>query len=78
MAGEKDLVTPLQLFEKEKRFCRDNIMFKSIKNAGHFPWIENPSAVAKELKAHSLSVKKFGQRLKNVRADHRESHDQLP
>lgn len=54
MAGEDDLVTPLQLFEKDKRFCRDNITFKSIKNAGHFPWIENPSAVAKEFKAFSI------------------------
>jgi len=60
MAGEEDQVTPLQLFEKEKRFCRDNITFKSIKNAGHFPWIENPSAVAKEFKAYSLSLKSLG------------------
>jgi pimeloyl-ACP methyl ester carboxylesterase len=49
MAGEEDIVTPLQLFEKENRFYQDNITFKSIKNAGHFPWIENPSAIAKAL-----------------------------
>lgn len=57
MAGEEDLVTPLQLFEKDKKFCRDNITFKSIKNAGHFPWIENPSAVAKEFKTFLMSLK---------------------
>ncbi|MDP1608078.1 MAG: alpha/beta hydrolase [Chlamydiales bacterium] len=59
MAGEEDLVTPLQLFEKEKRFCRDNITFQSIKNAGHFPWIENPSAVAKEFTAYAQQLKKI-------------------
>jgi pimeloyl-ACP methyl ester carboxylesterase len=48
MAGEEDLVTPLRLFEEESRFCMDNITLKAVKNAGHFPWIENPAEVAKE------------------------------
>jgi pimeloyl-ACP methyl ester carboxylesterase len=46
LAGEKDLVTPLRLFKDEKRFDRENIILKSIKGAGHFPWIENPMEVA--------------------------------
>lgn len=46
LAGEKDLVTPLRFFLNEKRFNRENITFKSIKDAGHFPWIENPAEVA--------------------------------
>ncbi|HEX4839698.1 MAG TPA: alpha/beta hydrolase [Rhabdochlamydiaceae bacterium] len=58
MAGKEDLVTPLQLFKKEKTFCRDNIKFRSIKNAGHFPWIENPSAVVKEFKAYAKQLEK--------------------
>jgi pimeloyl-ACP methyl ester carboxylesterase len=53
MAGEKDQITPLKLFEKEKQFCRNNIHFKSIQNAGHFPWIENPTEVAKEFMAYA-------------------------
>jgi pimeloyl-ACP methyl ester carboxylesterase len=58
MAGEEDQVTPLRLFEKEKRFSRDNITFKSIKKAGHFPWIDNPSAVVKEFTAYAQQLKK--------------------
>lgn len=53
LAGEKDLVTPLRLFKDEKRFNRDNIIFKSIKGAGHFPWIENPTEVAEAFSAYA-------------------------
>ncbi len=42
VSGEKDWITPLQLFTDVKDFHRTNIMIRSIKNAGHFPWIENP------------------------------------
>lgn len=45
LAGECDLITPLHLFTKAKDFARDNIVIKSIKNAGHFPWIDNPKEV---------------------------------
>jgi pimeloyl-ACP methyl ester carboxylesterase len=46
LAGEMDLVTPLKLFQNDKRFSRENILIKSIKAAEHFPWIENPAEVA--------------------------------
>lgn len=44
LAGENDLATPLELFQK-KKFMRKNIVMKEIKKAGHFPWIENPKDV---------------------------------
>lgn len=40
-AGEEDQITPLHLFTRAKVFNRPNILIRSIKNAGHFPWIEN-------------------------------------
>jgi pimeloyl-ACP methyl ester carboxylesterase len=53
LSGEHDLITPLKLFKELKEFHRDNIKIKSIKNAGHFPWIENPADVAAEFKEFS-------------------------
>lgn len=46
LSGELDIITPLHLFSRAKDFCGKNITIKSIKNAGHFPWIDNPLAVA--------------------------------
>lgn len=46
-AGEQDRITPLELFIKSKKFKRKNIIIKPIKNAGHYPWIENPKGVIK-------------------------------
>jgi pimeloyl-ACP methyl ester carboxylesterase len=45
MNGEVDMITPQKLFSEKKEWHRSNIIFKSIKNAGHFPWIENPQSV---------------------------------
>jgi pimeloyl-ACP methyl ester carboxylesterase len=44
LAGEDDMATPLQLFQK-KEYQRSNILMREIKNAGHFPWMENPADV---------------------------------
>lgn len=55
-AGEYDCITPLQLFENDQRFCRKNIFLKSIKNAGHFPWIDNPEET-------SLIISEYGRLL---------------
>lgn len=52
LCGEQDLVTPSHLFAEEELFHRDNIEIKSIKNAGHFPWIENPEDVAAAFKEY--------------------------
>jgi len=46
LSGEHDLITPLRLFSEEKLFRRENIELRSIKNAGHFPWMESPLDVA--------------------------------
>lgn len=56
LAGEEDCLTPLKLFQNEKRFNRKNIHFQSIPKAGHFPWMENPDEVAR---AFSAFAKRF-------------------
>jgi pimeloyl-ACP methyl ester carboxylesterase len=45
LSGEHDLITPLKLFSDTKAFHRDNIQIRSIPNAGHYPWIDNPADV---------------------------------
>lgn len=44
-SGEHDHIIPLKFFLESKKFQRKNIMIHSIKNAGHFPWIENSKEV---------------------------------
>ncbi len=46
-SGSEDHMTPVSLFSNLKEFNRDNITICEIKNAGHFPWIENPEDVSK-------------------------------
>lgn len=45
-SGQHDNITPLSLFENSADFQHSNILIRCIKNAGHFPWIENPEAVS--------------------------------
>ncbi len=42
LGGTHDFITPLSLFEEDRRFHRNNIEIVNIPNAGHFPWIEQP------------------------------------
>jgi pimeloyl-ACP methyl ester carboxylesterase len=44
-AGEKDLLTPLSLFADDIGYQAPNILLRKIDDAGHFPWIENPTKV---------------------------------
>ena len=44
-AGEEDCITPLSLFMNTPGFQRPNILIRAIKQAAHFPWIENPKDV---------------------------------
>ncbi len=44
-AGDNDHITPLNLFSQSKEFQRNNIMIREIKNASHFPWIDQPEIV---------------------------------
>jgi pimeloyl-ACP methyl ester carboxylesterase len=46
IAGAEDYLTPINLFKDHAKFNRSNILIREINYAGHFPWIENPSAVA--------------------------------
>jgi pimeloyl-ACP methyl ester carboxylesterase len=52
LSGEDDLITPLRLFTESQLFHREHIEIKSIKNAGHFPWTENPEAVVAAFKEY--------------------------
>lgn len=45
LAGDEDYLTPLRLFSETQVFQRPNILLRTIKNAGHYPWIENPEEV---------------------------------
>ena len=45
ISGSEDCMTPPELFEKDKRFKRDNIVIETIQGAGHMPWIDNYNKV---------------------------------
>lgn len=46
-SGDQDYITPLVLFSKSPEFQRQNIYMYEIKDASHFPWIDNPEQVKK-------------------------------
>jgi len=56
LAGSEDLATPLKLFAQKKEYHRSNIMMREIRNAGHFPWIENPVDVAAAFKEYCAGI----------------------
>ncbi|MCX7120259.1 MAG: alpha/beta hydrolase [Gammaproteobacteria bacterium] len=60
-AGDQDYITPLKLFSDAALFHRDNISICEIKNAAHFPWIDNPEAVKLLFQQYlkKLGVNKF-------------------
>ncbi len=45
IGGSDDLITPLDIFEQDLRFIRDNIRIMRVPNAGHFPWVEKPDVI---------------------------------
>lgn len=45
IAGSLDHITPLTLFQKNKKYQRKNISLQEISGAGHYPWFENPDEV---------------------------------
>ena len=55
-AGEQDLITPLSLFEESPDFQHENILLRKIKNAAHFPWIENPEEVKLVFEEYCLKL----------------------
>lgn len=45
IAGDDDQITPVYLFTEKKEFQSEKIIIRPIKNAGHYPWIDNPAGV---------------------------------
>jgi pimeloyl-ACP methyl ester carboxylesterase len=45
IGGEYDAITPFSLFDNDPRFSRPNIQKALLKNAGHFPWLDQPEQV---------------------------------
>ncbi len=58
LAGEKDQLISPRIFAESKKFQRKNIKFRYIKNAGHFPWIENPRQVVSVFNEYYHFLKK--------------------
>lgn len=51
LSGPHDCICPYYLFPNDPRFKRSNIEIINIPEAGHFPWIDNPSAVQATFKS---------------------------
>lgn len=49
--GSNDHITPLSLYKNNKAYLRDNIIFKEITGAGHYPWFENPNEMVSAFEA---------------------------
>jgi pimeloyl-ACP methyl ester carboxylesterase len=45
IGGEFDGITPFEVFKNDTRFDRANIEKAFIKNAGHFPYVEQPDII---------------------------------
>ena len=50
IGSSEDCIAPITLFEKDKRFVRDNISIEKIDDAGHFPWLEQKAIVKTKFK----------------------------
>lgn len=60
--GEQDKIIPLKFFINSNKFNRKNIITRQIKDAGHFPWIENPKQVAAVFQEYcELLIAKFAE-----------------
>lgn len=47
IGAKYDCICPFSLFKNDDRFHRQNIRMLFIENAGHCPWMENPTTVRK-------------------------------
>jgi pimeloyl-ACP methyl ester carboxylesterase len=59
LSGSRDRIVEQSLWD-DARFAHENVMRLTIEDAGHFPWIEQPSAVRK---AFAAFVAKHPQRI---------------
>ena len=57
IGGSYDYITPLSLFEQDARFKRKNIEVLLIKEAGHFPWLEQSDLLNKSLEHFSEKLR---------------------
>lgn len=44
-SGEFDVITPVNMYRSLPEYSKENMSIEIIKNAAHFPWIENPDDV---------------------------------
>jgi len=58
LAGSEDVLTPIFLFQKNKRFHRENITITEIPGGSHFPWMEQPKLVEAALKLLRFKIDK--------------------
>jgi len=56
VSGALDHMCPFYLFEKDSRFLKNNIRMVEVKEAGHFPWVEQPRQVKNVLEAFIKSL----------------------
>lgn len=56
IGSSDDCITPITLFEKDKRFSRKNINIKKIQDAGHFPWLEQMEIVKSKFQSFAEKV----------------------
>lgn len=56
ITGDKDCITPLELFQKSKDYQRSTVTLQKITNAGHYPWFENSIEVIKAFKKFSKTL----------------------
>lgn len=54
IGSKYDCICPFSLFAKDERFRRKNIQLLFIEDAGHCPWVENPTAIRKAFEELSL------------------------
>lgn len=47
LSGKEDKIHPPYLFERDKRFSRENIKLYIIEGAGHIPWVEKGEELAR-------------------------------
>ena len=59
LGGQYDMITPIELFQNDPSFKRDNIIIKVIADASHFPWMEQPKLVEKILQDFALNFRNY-------------------
>lgn len=56
IGSKYDCICPFSLFKNDQRFHRKNIKLLFIEDAGHCPWIENPTAIREVFQEFSTQL----------------------